>query len=100
MARLTLIAVTALALSGCLTTGGVREVRTDPAGAFLMIEGFGTCETPCTVKVDRPRQARVSRTGYVTQDITIKPGRGPVTVTLELAAASQDVDAVSLPELD
>ena len=100
MARLTLIAVTALALCGCLTTGGVREVRTDPAGAFLMIEGFGSCETPCTVKVDRPRQARVSRTGYVTQDITIEPGRGPVTVTLELAAASQDVDAVSLPELD
>lgn len=100
MVRMMIVILAALPLAGCLTAGGVREVRTDPAGAFLMIEGFGTCETPCTVKVDRPRPARVSRTGYLTQNITIEPGRGPVTVTLELAAASQDVDAISLPELD
>lgn len=89
-----------LSLSGCLTTGGLREVRTNPAGAYLMIEGFGTCETPCTIKLDEPKVARISRTGYVTQDIIIEPGLRPLTVTMELAAASEDVDAVVLPDLE
>ena len=89
-----------LSLSGCLTTGGVREVRSNPPGAFLSIEGFGTCETPCTVKLDAPRQARISKTGYVAQDVVIEQGILPMTVTLELAAASTDVDAVALPDID
>ena len=100
MLRISIAALAALSLAGCLTTGGVREVRTNPPGAFLLIEGFGTCETPCTVKLDGPRNARISKTGYVTQDVVIDRGVLPMTVTLELAAASETVDTLALPELD
>ncbi len=100
MARIAILVWAALTLGGCLTTGELREVRTRPAGAFLMIEGFETCETPCTVKLDRPRRARISKTGYVTRDVVIERGILPMTVTLELAAASTDVDTVDLPALD
>lgn len=100
MLRIMIIATAALSLGGCLTMGGVREIRSNPTGAYLSIEGFGSCETPCTVKLDGPRQARLARIGYVTQDIIIEPGIRPLTVTMVLAAASEDVDALALPDLE
>ena len=100
MARIAIMVITALALGGCLTTGSLREVRTKPAGAYLMIEGFDACETPCTIKLDSPRRARISKTGYVTQDIVIERGILPMTVTLDLAAASTGVDTAELPAIE
>jgi len=98
--RIILIGALMIPLSGCLTTGGVREIRTTPPGALVSVENFGACETPCTVKLDRERHIRVAKAGYVTQNLTIGPGRGAVKITLELAAASKDVDAQALPDIE
>ena len=93
------------ALGGCQTLfgggGQVLNVQSDPPGALVVIDGAGQCETPCTVKIDSPKKARVSKAGFVTQYVTLSPGgKGNVVIPLELAAASDDVDATELPDLD
>ena len=98
--RIMTLTILAAALSGCLTTGGVREIRSTPAGAFVVVEGYGECETPCTVKLDSPRRIRVAKTGYVTQDFILDPKGGALTIPLELAAASTVVDSAELPDLE
>ncbi|MEO1137602.1 MAG: PEGA domain-containing protein [Pseudomonadota bacterium] len=89
-------------LGGCLSAGGgarTIDVLTDPPGAQLTIEGVGVCETPCSVKLDRPRQARIAKAGFVATTVTLTPDRRALTIPLELAAASEDVDADELPHL-
>ena len=99
--RFLCIAAAALVLSGCMTLGGSgREIRTLPTGALITIDGFGECETPCTIKLDRKRRVRFAKAGYVTRYVDVEPSGGPVTVPLELAAASEDVDTTPLPDLD
>lgn len=89
-----------LILQGCLsTTGDVRTITSDPAGALVRIEGYGECETPCTVKLNRRHEVTVAKAGYVAQRFGILPGRNNVHVILELAAPTSDVDAEALPEL-
>lgn len=99
--RIIAAAITAALLGGCVTTGGgnVLMVNTDPQGALLTIDGIGECETPCSVKLDEPRQARIAKAGFVTLGVLLKPGSKPLTIPLDLAAASTDVDAEALPEL-
>lgn len=100
MFRIGLAAVSTLLMSGCFLSDNILEIRSAPAGAFVFIDGYGTCETPCTVKLDEPRTARISRTGFVTQEMTLEPGEDKVDIMLELAAASETVDAIALPDLD
>ena len=92
-----------LLLGGCLTMPGGTStllVNTDPQGALVAIDGVGECETPCTIKLDGPQNARIAKAGFVTQFVTLNPSRKPATLPLELAAASKDVDTTALPELD
>lgn len=102
--RLAIVGAAAAATTGCLTTPGggasVREIITDPPGAMVTLESGGSCETPCTIKLDRPQKARIAKAGYVTVTAVIAPGGGKVKIPLELAAASTGVDATALPELD
>lgn len=89
-------------LSGCQTLGGGAQIvslQTDPPGALVVIDGAGQCETPCTVKLDGPKKARIAKAGFVTQYLTLSPGKREIVVPLELAAASEDVDETELPEL-
>lgn len=93
----------AAALGGCQTFGGagnLLSLQTDPPGALVVIEGAGQCETPCTIKLDGPQKARIAKAGFVTQYLTLSPGKKEIIVPLELAAASDDVDTTELPELD
>lgn len=91
----------ALAAGGCLTTsGGLRTIESDPPGALVTVEGYGECETPCTIRLDERRGITVAKAGYAAQRFSIAPDGPPVKVTLELAAASGDVDAEALPEID
>jgi hypothetical protein len=76
------------------------SVITEPAGALLTIEGVGECETPCTVRLDSPRQANLAKAGFVAQTVTLGPERSSVTIPMELAAASDDVDTTVLPDLN
>ena len=101
--RLTAIVIGMALLGGCVTTGGggsVRQVITTPPGALLTIDGVGECETPCSVKLDGPRQARIAKAGFITVTIVLTPGRKAITVPLELAAASESVDTQALPAID
>ena len=95
-------AFAACVLGGCVTTGGGSTllVNTDPQGALVAIDGAGECESPCTVKLDGPRRARIAKAGFVALDVMLTPNRRSVTIPLELAAASDDVDTETLPELD
>lgn len=109
MLRISAILAATLA-GGCVTDDlgmglggdGARNVSviTDPPGALLTIDGFGECETPCTVKLDEPRRARLAKAGFVAQTVTLGPDRSSVTIPMKLAAASDDVDAATLPDLD
>ncbi|WP_375205870.1 PEGA domain-containing protein [Hyphococcus sp.] len=88
---------------GCMTIGGGAStlmVKTDPEGALLAIDGVGECETPCSVRLDGPKQARIAKAGFVSKTYVLSPGKNEVTIPLELAAASDDVDATALPDLD
>jgi len=100
------IAAAALALSGCQTlafgdSGGttLTTVTTTPAGALVTVEGFGGCETPCTVEIDKPRNITVAKAGYETQKHVLLPGRKKLELTLQLSAPTTGVDTEELPEL-
>ncbi|WP_428409374.1 PEGA domain-containing protein [Hyphococcus sp.] len=92
-----------LLLSGCVTMGGGSSmllVQTDPAGALLTIDGVGECETPCRIRLDGPKKAKIAKAGFVAKDYMLSPGKSEVTIPLELAAASDDVDATALPDIE
>ncbi len=87
-------------LNGCLaTSGAMRSFYSTPSGATVTIDGFGSCETPCTVKLDGYRKVTVAKAGYKAQRFGVSPGGGGVNVILELAAPSGVVDAETLPDL-
>ena len=91
----------ALGLSGCFATAGeVRTITSEPDGALVRVEGFGECETPCTIKLDGRREVTVAKAGYKAQRFGVTPGSKDIHVILELAAPTQDVDAETLPSLD
>ena len=98
--RLILSIALTMILSGCLTLGGNREIRSTPSGALVTLPGFGECETPCTIKLDRTRRITIAKAGYKQRLVDIEPGGGPVTIPLELAAPTADVDSQTLPDLD
>ena len=97
-----LLALTAgLFVSGCLATSGdVRKITSDPPGALVTVQGYGECETPCKVRLDDHRNVTVAKAGYKAKRFVMGPSGPPLKVRLELAAASDDVDAETLPDLD
>lgn len=103
-----LLAAPVLALaSGCVTDGlgaGPRarnvNVVTTPPGAVLTIDGAGECETPCIVRLDGPKQARLAKAGFIAMNVVLTPDKRTIAIPLELAAPSGAVDAAALPELD
>jgi hypothetical protein len=99
--RMFLGAFAALTLCACAqTSAGLREIRSDPPGALVTIEGYGECETPCTVRLDVNRNVTIAKAGYVTQRLTLTPKGPPLSVALELAAPAGDVDTQALPEIE
>lgn len=95
-----LIVPALLAATGCVTFGSdAAKIVTVPPGATVRVDGFGECETPCTVKVDQPRYVTIAKAGYKAQRIRISPDQSKVEVELELAAPTEDVDAQTLPDL-
>ncbi|MGF1544875.1 MAG: PEGA domain-containing protein [Parvularculaceae bacterium] len=90
-----------IGLSACASSGGMKLTTIDsaPQGARVVVENFGECETPCVVQHDAPRRVTVAKAGFVRQDIVITPGQKRVTLALELAAPSGDVEASDLPTL-
>ena len=87
-------------LSGCMTLGGGREIRSIPSGALVTLPGFGECETPCTIKLDRTRRITIAKAGYRPRRVDIEPEGAPVTIPLDLAAPTEEVDTQALPDLD
>jgi hypothetical protein len=96
--------VAVIFLGGCQTIGGsgdILNLQTDPPGALVTIDGAGECETPCSIKLNGPQNARIAKAGFVTQYVVLNPSsKKQVVVPLELAAASESVDETALPELD
>lgn len=74
-------------------------VSTTPPGAIVRVDGFGECEAPCTIEIDRPREIVVAKAGYNPQRLTLQPGKRRVDVVLELSAPTTDVDETALPDL-
>ena len=90
-------------LGGCVTLGGGSStllVNTDPQGALVTIDSVGECETPCSVRLDGPKTARIAKAGFVAKTFVLSPSGREVTIPLELAAASEGVDTTALPDLD
>ena len=104
------IAAALLLVSGCKTfnlsaiAGGeggttLTKVSSDPTGALVTVEGFGECETPCTIEIDKPRNITIAKAGYDPQRLVLSPGQRTLTVALQLSATTTGVDAAELPEL-
>lgn len=96
----------ALAVTGCKTldfgddnAATIVTVASTPPGALVTVEGFGECETPCTIEIDKPRNITVAKAGYDAQKMVLVPGRRKVDVVLKLSTQTKDVDATELPEL-
>ncbi len=96
----------AAALSSCKTMSfgqapktTMVAITTAPAGALVTVEGFGECETPCTVEIDKPRKVTIAKAGYETMRLTLEPGKRKLDVTLTLSAPTTGVDAATLPDL-
>ena len=100
-----LILVGVFVLGGCKSLGlgdagpTMVLVSTTPPGALVQVAGFGECEAPCTVEIDRPREVLIAKAGYNPQRLTLQPGKRQVDVVLELSAPTTGVDAEELPEL-
>lgn len=98
--RLLMTVPALLAATGCVTFGSdATKIVTVPPGATIRVEGFGECETPCTVKVDAPRYVTVAKAGYKAQRVRISPDQSKLEIKLELSAPTEEVDAQTLPDL-
>ncbi len=95
-------ATVALSLSGCMTLFGDNVISIDsvPPGALVTVEGAGECETPCTIQLESARRVTVAKAGYKSVRIMMEPDANDVIVALSLAAPTEDVDAVALPDLE
>lgn len=91
-----------LFLSACQTLGfgpKYTTIESEPVGATVTIDGYGDCETPCTIQHDVVRTVVVAKAGYIPQKFEVSPGAGTVRVKLELAAPTEGVDQQTLPDL-
>lgn len=100
----TIAVLAALTLAaGCQTFGGGKskmvELVTLPPDATATVEGFGACQTPCTVEIDQPRWVNFAKAGYLAQRLQITTDKKKVNVVMELAAPTTDVDTTVLPEI-
>ena len=95
------ILLTALfAVTGCMTTGSkIVSITSDPTDALVRVDGFGECNTPCSVEVDAPRSALVAKAGFEAQKIILSPKRARAHVVLKLAAPTEDVESTTLPDV-
>lgn len=99
--RILFIALAALPLAGCLTTSGnISRISSNPPGATVSVNGLGECETPCTVELSQLRRVTVAKTGYKPFRFDLQPDGRDIAIELELAAPTEDVDAVALPDID
>ena len=103
MIRVLTLAVAASLVAGCQTLGGggntVTLIDSKPPGALVRVEGFGECETPCRVEIEKPRMVTVAKAGFNAQRFQIVPKRKRVDVILELVAPTTNVDSTELPDL-
>ncbi len=99
--RALMIALIASCASACATAKGpkITLVETDPPGAFVQVEGFGACETPCRIELDAPRNLTIAKAGYDARRLVLQPGTRTLSVTLTLSAPTTGVDAQPLPDL-
>ena len=89
----------AFAASACQTFGDDNvEITTEPPGALVRIEGFGECDSPCTVEVDKPRQVTIAKAGYEAEKLSIEPGKD-VNLKMKLVAPTKNVDASEMPDI-
>ena len=96
-----LVACSLLAVAACATgpKTTLTEIVTDPPGFEVTIMDFGTCVSPCTVLIDRPRRIEIVRAGWFAERFEIKPGQKRVDVKMRLVAPTIDVDKGALPDL-
>ncbi len=81
MRALLTASLSALALAGCQTLGGgsgttLTMITSEPPGALVTVEGFGSCER-----------------------LVLLQGRRKLNVVLKLSAPTTGVDETELPEL-
>ncbi|GAB4522956.1 MAG: hypothetical protein Kow00133_10760 [Amphiplicatus sp.] len=97
--RRIVLSAAALSAGACATTPGVVEIVSEPPGALVTVEGYGECQTPCTIGLDGPRDVTVAKAGFLPKRFAVAPGAGRVKVALDLAAPTEKVDEEALPDL-
>ncbi|MEX0645803.1 MAG: PEGA domain-containing protein [Parvularculaceae bacterium] len=77
----------------------ITAIVSEPAGAYVNVEGLGECETPCRVALDGPRMVTVAKAGFKPQRFQATPEKRRIKVVLELVAPTEEVEAKELPKL-
>lgn len=101
-----LVGIVALVLpsTGCLTIlgggGNKIDIETTPPGATVNLEGFGECETPCAIQLEQTRRVTVAKAGYKPVRLSVPPDSRDISIILELAAPTDEIDSTTLPDLD
>ncbi|MEM9169626.1 MAG: PEGA domain-containing protein [Pseudomonadota bacterium] len=100
--RLIAIAAVFVGATACANTGGgprMTTITSDPAGATVSVDGYGKCETPCTLALAEDADILIAKAGFEPFRMTAPGARRKLTVKLELAAPTEDVEETSLPAL-
>ena len=96
--------VAAIVLTGCQTTGPnggtLISVTTKPADAQLTVEGYGACQTPCTVELQKPRRATLAKAGFQKEEILLHTDRRRVHIPMRLSAPTEEIETDTLPDLN
>ena len=92
----------ALPSTGCLTILGDDQIdiETTPPGATVTLEGYGECETPCSIEIGQTRRVTVAKAGYKPVRLSVPPNSRDISILLELAAPTEEIDSTSLPDLE
>ena len=95
-------AASIMILSACTTFSDTATVKiqSEPTGALVTVDGVGECETPCSIRIKIQRYATVAKAGYLPVTVRLSPGKRNYNIQMELAAASDAVDAVILRDID
>ena len=87
-------------LGGCATTSGDGTLFvSEPTAATVSADGYAPCETPCSLSLAAPTLVTIAKAGYTPQRLQVEPKRRRLSVALDLAAPTEDVEATGLPEL-
>ncbi len=94
----------ALGVASCVGTGAIVKIETNPEGAEASLESGASCITPCTLRMRDTTRISITKVGYKTRVVELKPSPVNLGTTLRydllLISASKPVEESGLPDVE